>query len=322
VRTSQFFKSLLSLGILFILNGCIEKETLISVQKDDNHHKESNLRLNATVNNESTNEYYKYGKLELVVLSSGILKSEFISADVKVPDGFVLVGGGVYCSTWATNYGPFISSSYPLSDLKTWRGKAFRGDPGYKIEAAVWAIGIKIDGVSESELRNNIVIFTSSSTSDKLSISTTAKVSDSHILLGGGVNNSFEIAASISDNNNSWYVQSLRLAKSLGNRTIEAYAIGLSKSFAKKYKLSVSYNHWDEFREHKYSGGTSSFKISPDTGYRIINCGAYEITNTSRGIVSQYPFLLDNIGIMATTAKYNKANNGRSRMVAIGIKVE
>ena len=110
------------------------------------------------------------------------------NVSVSVGAGYSLVGGGAAASRYGEGRGyanGLLMGSAPLFDGKTWRARS--KDHGYADRhfLTVYAIGLKIDGVSESELTNNILILDSRNGPSNRPYGA-RKIPADYALIGGG----------------------------------------------------------------------------------------------------------------------------------------
>ena len=108
---------------------------------------------------------------------------QFDDFAVNVPNDFVAIGGGVEGARIPS--GALLTASYPNDQLSGWLGSAKAHMVSSPFRIKVWAIGLKINGMTRDELRNHIHI-ESSTSSIGLTPEVTATRPADYALISGG----------------------------------------------------------------------------------------------------------------------------------------
>lgn len=87
---------------------------------------------------------------------AGSDQSHFDDFAVEVPDDFVVIGGGVEGARLPQ--GALLTASYPNTQLSAWLGSAKDHQASSPFKIKVWAIGLKISGMTKDDLINSIHI--------------------------------------------------------------------------------------------------------------------------------------------------------------------
>jgi len=184
------------------------------------------------------------------------------SLAVGVPAGYVLVGGGAHAfdntsSAPITGAGAFLTESRPNGSLTLWRGRSkdhMVSDPHY---LTVYAIGMKIDGVTSTYLRSQISL--DSTVSSSANHPTAEKsVPSGYMLIGGGAFDNYSgygnmLVKSYPKNSTTWYVEG-KDHRRADPCSITAYAIGLNNiSYANVGYIQTDYIWEDNYVPYGYN---------------------------------------------------------------------
>jgi hypothetical protein len=184
------------------------------------------------------------------------------SLSVGVPSGYVLVGGGAHAfdntsSAPITGAGAFLTESRPNGSLTLWKGRSkdhMVADAHY---LSVYAIGMKIDGVTSAYLRSQISL--DSTVSSTANHPTAQKsVPAGYLLIGGGAYDHYTgygnmLVKSYPKNSTTWSVEG-KDHRRADACTITAYAIGINNiSFANVGYLETEYIWEDNYVPYGYN---------------------------------------------------------------------
>lgn len=130
--------------------------------------------------------YDPSGQIELKIFSEKYGPTQtHPMRSVSVDNGYVCVGGGAYVQ--ASGPGGLLTASYPGSDKETWyaRSKDHHGPDAHYL--TVYAIGMKLNGISESQLKSYISHFTWPSSQSVSRPSNAVTIPSNYEVLSGGV---------------------------------------------------------------------------------------------------------------------------------------
>ena len=126
------------------------------------------------------------GLIQVKVFSSGFIGGPWRSqwtVSQSVDPGWVCVGGGA--DLYYTGAGALLTASYPSLDKKSWNASSKDHAKTDLHRIAVYAVGLKIQGVSESELKSYITITSDTSVVTNHPFAH-SYVPNNSILIGGG----------------------------------------------------------------------------------------------------------------------------------------
>ncbi len=185
------------------------------------------------------------GKIQFIMSmwdDGGNRKNLWRNIFLDVETGYVAVGGGVLPNEVNNiKAGALMTRSYPCPDLECWQVGTkdhIRPDPH---GITVYAIGMKINGLTRSQLMNHITLRTRTSPSASWP-STTATVPGNYVLIGGGAYINWEGTGYVPDgsagnlltesyplNPQTWVAKG-KDHKIVDRAPITAYAIGIHRS--------------------------------------------------------------------------------------------
>lgn len=202
--------------------------------------------------------------------------------EVPVDEGFVLVGGGAWAD-YGAGQGALLTASYPKDDFTTWVAESkdhFISSPHY---LHVYAIGIRLNGVSRSTLLN-YMDYSSQLSPVMNHPSTSATVHEGYRLIGGGARVFWYgygnlLTASYPLNGYTWSVGSKDHHMSDPSR-IQAYAIGITTGNIPGFgTLTVRLGN---VQSGYVAGGPVDIESAVDYGY-VYSCWGGRSTWTNYG---------------------------------------
>lgn len=223
----------------------------------------------------------KDSKITVQVFESTSQDYQFIFEDftISVPEGWVVVGGGVYQNT--DRSAQLLFASYPSDDLDSWVVSTKSHADVYSAQHITgYALGLKIDGLTEEQLREHISLTkVTGAPSNRLNVS--AGVQEFQHLIGGGVkidfaNSGMLAIASYPETPFTWMVKGKdHIDADTGVAT--AYAIGIDDYIPNIGEIEVVIESTMS-ETQQYPEATS---VVPD-GYSLTSCGA-EVINDLGG---------------------------------------
>lgn len=290
------------------LKSNITQSELDSIRKISSViHSKSIYSTTDTIKHYTVSDYIHFVIVEATTYPT---RSSNPSLSVGVPNGYVLVGGGAHAfdnisGAPITGNGAFLTESRPNGSLTLWKGRSkdhMVSDPHY---LTVYAIGMKIDGVTSAYLRSQINLDSTVSSSANHPIAQKS-VPSGYLLIGGGAFDNYSgygnmLVKSYPKNSTTWYVEG-KDHRRADPSTITAYAIGLNNiSFAnvgyiqteyiwENNYVPYGYNHAETFvtnddwgltcpggKDTYYHLGRMMISISPD----IPSWGTYDVSTWS-----------------------------------------
>lgn len=278
-RISFFFLTLILLSIFI---SCEKDELETSVYDIQENIKNLDQLSDFSKNSGSSVVYSdKSGTIKVKVFFRSFNGSNN-SGSVSVGSGYVLVGGGAWSSP-----NSLLTSSFPLRDGKSW--KASSKDHHYPSDhkLTVYAVGLKIDGVNEFILAQNIKINVETTTGLPVESPTKlVRMDTNYTLVGGGAfldarctlctGGANLLYRSAPFGQNIWYTAGKSHIYS-GFSKLTAYAIGINKNFLNSLNIEVI----DQKASTYVSSGSAYAGIHPNTGSVLIGVGAEATYNGS-----------------------------------------
>jgi len=232
------------------------------------------------------------GLLHLKYWYATTSQSHIPELSVSVGSDYVLVGGGAYTSG---NNG-FLTKSMPDEYLTTWTGKSKDHLTPNLHTLTVYAIGMKIDGVSSDYLRSKMQVFPA--VSGKVNHpETQVTIPSNYLLVGGGAWDYWEddmgygnmLVSSYPYGSNTWKVSG-KDHRRADPSVIYAYAIGIENiSFPNVGYLQVGYSTGYSTT----SGRLCTTTATVPTGWALTGPGGLVVYNNpgyGRMITSMYPY--------------------------------
>jgi len=158
---------------------------------------------------------------------------QILSADCSVESDFVLVGGGAEIEGLG-NPGALLTASYPDGNLTTWHARSKDHHYIYNHKLRSYAIGLKLSGLSSTQLRSRIY-YTWDTSGYSAHPSITAELPPGYTLLGGGAYADYGTGQGLLLTDSrpdgiQWVAQAKdHIYSSPG--TVTAYAIGISSGY-------------------------------------------------------------------------------------------
>jgi len=208
----------------------------------------------------------------------------------NVSDDYVCIGGGAW--TGATDAGAFLVDSRPKTDFSGWLVSSkdhLESDPHY---LNIFAIGLKIDGVSKADLKSRLKIFTNTS-SEAHHPSTYVYIPSGYNLIGGGADITYDGYGCLLVHSypdffaGRWCVKGKDHEKS-DPSVITAYAIGIEKGAIPGFgelEFSCSYNN-------SYVSAYADNIVNLTTSGWVLSCpgGLATFSDEGRMITSLSPY--------------------------------
>lgn len=255
MKTAHYL-NLLVLSILFF-GGCKKKEEIAALPatyitqvigqsgtlKDEKFNETYYLNLNrarlANLGknpNDSTylSQFDGSGKVEVAVWVSRSSYNYQNHAACKVDEGYVCIGGGAYAD-YGSGSTALLTESRPLnSNLETWVASSTDHlSPSLHV-LSVYAIGLKLKGISANDLRKYISVQTATSAVGQYP-NATAKVPKGYLLISGGARDSYkgmgnllQMSRPITDS--TWQAVGKDQREVDGTASMETYAIGIAST--------------------------------------------------------------------------------------------
>lgn len=313
---------LLSLAITVFLFGCqISKESLLPLSDESGITGKtlSNARVAGNGANlappplTTTTFTDASGKVTVKLFKSVRKLEAKMTQRVILPEDYVLAGGGFFLDNWSNDFGGgYILESRPESNLSEWVVSS-----SYLLNfecywLTTYAYGIKIEGVPSSTLRQKMKVFTqTSNTSTNPSVSMDLKNTTYYLIGGGGKSNSTMPLVGIMPYGEAW------LAEAKGTGSVTSYAIGIDKTMANKWGLSIK--QFGKTSQYPLTG-LSSESVANSNGYILCGVGGRTLISSTakRGLVCLY---LSSGWIGTVISKdYEKSYSGQNTLIGIGIK--
>jgi len=216
---------------------------------------------------------------------SGTSSDIFTDYPVDVPAGYVVVGGGALGSA---EIGNLIFGSYPSNDLKSWIVSTEAHMVSHPAPIQGYAIGMKIQGLTDAQLKSYISLTSATSASSSLPTSN-VNIPSGYLLIGGGIKVDLGGAPGTMGNMATgsiynflgvgWIVASKAHLKESPS-PVTAYAIGIKSSIPNVGTLTNFGSVVQSGTAHSPSQ-TTSFA---DNTYALTSCGA-NATYTGLGIL-------------------------------------
>ena len=216
----------------------------------------------------------------------------------SVDDDYLCIGGGVRPIT--TGAGAFVVDSRPLTDFSGWLVSTKDHQQADQHVIFIFAVGLKIEGVSKEELKSRLRIFTSTSP-EAHHPHAEVTIPSNYDLIGGGADINYDGAGCLLTHSYPVPGQSKWIAEGKDHfisdpSTITAYAIGIEKGYIPGFGyLDVSLSSASQY----VSYGLSFAQASTTSGWvSVCPGGRSEYSNEGRLIR-----LIEPIATVATVDK-------------------
>lgn len=180
------------------------------------------------------------GQVQIILVKKTV-SGEHPTTYVEVPEDYVVIGGGAKISGYG-KWGALLTKSYPSQDLTKWYAESKDHIKSDKHTLDVYAIGLKIKGITRDQLKGQMIVTTATSSKTNWP-ATQANLPAEYTLIGGGaaVNWSGQGALLVKSapNGNSWSVSG-KDHKDSSPATITAYAIGIKPNIDYFGTLEIS----------------------------------------------------------------------------------
>ncbi|MCO7223354.1 hypothetical protein [Pleionea sp. CnH1-48] len=261
------------------------------------------------------------GKVTVAVFEqiSPNYRQHYTDYAVNVPDDFVVIGGGAEGAHVPT--GNLITASYPNAQLSAWLVSTKDHSHPQAIKLKAYAIGLKIAGLSRSQLLQHISVnVATSSWGSHPDI--TAGVSAGHRLIGGGIKVNWSgygnlATASYPSNSFGWRAQSKDHSVS-SYATTQAYAIGIRDYIAGVGTIGVDINTaGSSYAAHPASS------VGVQHGYALTGCGAKVHWSGAGNLLWKLKPLtqISQHGCEASSKDHSHSSPATITSYALGIKV-
>jgi hypothetical protein len=312
MKNNKLFYLLVSAVSLFGVFGCSNNDSPMSLEQNQ-------MNKSAEVDYGSWND--NSGKIKFIVVTQEAY-GPHNTMIAKVPDDYVLVGGGASVN-YGSGWGALLVSSYPKDEaLTTWEASSKEHRVGNPHALKVYAIGMKIDGVSRSTLRNSITCVSSKSVIASHP-SMSVRLPDGYQLLGGGarIENSDGgrgslLVASCFYGKYSWYAEAKDHMES-NPAAVQAYAIGITTGDIPGFGLVSTINIMDS----TYTRSSSYVQQSSVLSNYALTCvgGLATYKLSGRMLYSIYPSS-DGRLVYAASKDHGEADGGFTASYYVAIK--
>lgn len=278
-------------NLLFLFLNLVLLSLLVSCNKDELEVPITNNLENIQDLDQLENTSKNSGMSAIYTDRSGTIKVQVFfrhfkgqnnTGTTRVGSGYVLIGGGASASPDA-----LLTSSAPLLDGKSWSASSKDHQYPSNHQLSVYAIGLKIEGVSEFTLARNIKINSESTTGLPVSSPSKFVVLDTnYTLVGGGA--SLDASCTLCTGGANLLYKSAPLGRNAWNTAgkdhiypgesgLTAYAIGINTSFLNSLNIQVINQQKSAFVSNSigYAG------LHPDSGSVLIGVGAEATYNGS-----------------------------------------
>jgi len=209
------------------------------------------------------------GTVQIAIVTSYTTGTD-LQLDVKVPDGYALIGGGAVASPLVSTSAAFLTAAYPDLDYTTWHAASTDHMHTFVHTLYGYAIGLKVTGMTKQELTSNMWLFSNTS-SVASHPATSVTIENAYTLIGGGakVASDANLLVYSYPYGTSWFAASKDHEVS-APATITAYALGLKTAVLEQKNLEVVRDSIATVT----SGGISSASIFVDTTWVAGSPGA------------------------------------------------
>jgi hypothetical protein len=172
---------LLPAMFLFCMTACQKEQTIKKIQ--DNTAKKALSPLIASPAPIYGTDWS--GTVQIVIVTNEAT-GEHPQVDIKLPDGYALIGGGAVVTPQFTAPGALITASYPDADFTTWHAASKDQLVPFTHTLVGYAIGLKLTGMTKGQLISNMWIFSATSSIAPHPDTSVGVISSDYFLIGGG----------------------------------------------------------------------------------------------------------------------------------------
>lgn len=246
------------------------------------------------------------------------------NTSVSVDSDFVLVGGGAEVDGMG-HPGALLTGSYPDTNLQTWHANSKDHENSYPHYLRAYAIGLRLNGVTSTDLRNYMVLVTQSSTPSMFP-NAVAALPPGYLLVGGGARAYWStqgILLTGSYPNAFQWVASAKAHLKEDTGTVDAFAIGITSGNIPGFgSLTATYNITSTYSP---SFSYSSVSVPTPTGWVLSSVGGQSQYQGAGRLLSQlFPYpdppAFSRLNARATSKDHGKADAGYTSAYAISIK--
>ncbi|MVT09298.1 hypothetical protein [Chitinophaga tropicalis] len=159
--------------------------------------------------------------------------------DIKVPDGYALIGGGAGATPLVDSSNAFLTASYPDADFTTWHAASTYHIRPREHTLFAYAIGLKVTGFTKEQLTSYMLLF---STTSRVAPhpDTFASVTNFYTLIGGGakVNSAGNLLVHSYPSGSAWFAGSKDHIYDAPS-SITAYALGIKTELLQRASLEI-----------------------------------------------------------------------------------
>ncbi|MGB3466324.1 MAG: hypothetical protein WBA74_13685 [Cyclobacteriaceae bacterium] len=312
-----------SLLLLLILGFSCAVEEEVSPENEITE-LSSNLqsaKSSATSSRTARNIYHDAsGKVTIEISESTWQANDNTEGTTQVSDGYVLIGGGAWAE-YGSGYGAMLTASYPNESLTTWIAASKDHLVTSPHTLHVYAIGLKLDGISELTLRNYVKLSKPFQPSSEHHPNNEAFVASGYKLIGGGARANWTGYGSMLEysypEGTRWRVKSKDHIKA-DKSTIDAWAIGI-----KEYIPNFGYlDILNEAEITAYGGnGSVASAIIPLTDGYVMACPGAKSTYGYGGYGRMITSIVPDVDYArATTKDHSKVDTGHVITYALSIR--
>lgn len=214
------------------------------------------------------------GKVTIAVFEryATYAQSSYTNFVVDVPSDYVVVGGGGEGKE--TPYGNLLTASYPDAGLNAWLVSSKEHGVSDPVRLRAWAIGLKISGLTPTQLRSYINVASSTGITYTPYPEAIATLPDGYTLLGGGFRVNWSGAGNLGTASaplgaNGWQVRGKEHLYS-SPATATAFVIGLQSNIPGIGSFASTIN-----AAGSYVAAHPAITTFTPSGHALTGCGAY-----------------------------------------------
>lgn len=240
-----------------------------------------------------------------------------------LPADYVLIGGGAYTNN--TTPGAYLIGSYPDFTYDSWWAFSKDHAVANSHTLRVFAVGLKIDGVTKSALKSAMTFVTAQSPTPVAHPTSQVTVGAGYNLIGGGANTSYNttwpgnLLTASYPSGNTWYVASKDHIYSCPALII-SYAIGIPSTVAGfNGQLEVQ---WQRNSPVVYGSGIkdAQYALSLQPGWAPACSGGQATYSAGRLLTGLRPPFAGNGSFYMTSKDCNVGDSGYTYLYASMIR--